>query len=106
MRAPLFVGIDVSQNQLDVAVRPGTAFQVTHDDTGMAEVVDKLQAVQPALIVLEATGGLEVPLWVTWKPDMARKVRVHPYTYKIPKETPLNSKAHHWSRPSSQNSCL
>ncbi len=62
MRAPLFVGIDVSQNQLDVAVRPGTAFQVTHDETGMAEVVDKLQAVQPALIVLEATGGLEVPL--------------------------------------------
>lgn len=62
MRAPVFVGIDVSQNQLDVALHPGSPFQVPHDEGGMAAVVDKLEAVQPILIVLEATGGLEVPL--------------------------------------------
>ena len=62
MRAPVFVGIDVSQRQLDVALQPGTPFQVTHDEVGIATVVDQLQAAEPNLIVLEASGGLEVPL--------------------------------------------
>ena len=62
MRAPVFVGIDVSQSQLDVACRPGTPVQMTHDEGGIANVVDDLKNLQPTLIVLEATGGLEVPL--------------------------------------------
>jgi transposase len=62
MSAEIFVGMDVSQGCVDVAVRPGTAFQITQDERGIAEAVERLQAVQPTLIVLEATGGLEVPL--------------------------------------------
>jgi transposase len=62
MSAACFVGMDVSQDTVDVAVHPGTVFQVTHDEPGIAEAVTRLQAVQPTLIVLEATGGLEVPL--------------------------------------------
>jgi transposase len=62
MRSAIFVGMDVSQDTVDVAVQPGTAFQVTNDESGVAEAVTQLQAVQPTLIVLEATGGLEVPL--------------------------------------------
>ena len=45
-----------------MAVHPGTAFQIVQDERGIAEAVERLQAVQPTLIVLEATGGLEVPL--------------------------------------------
>ena len=62
MSAEIFVGMDVSQAAVDVAVHPGTAFQMTHDERGIAQAVERLHALQPTLIVLEATGGLEVPL--------------------------------------------
>jgi transposase len=55
-----FVGIDVSKAALDVAVRPGdTAFRVANDPTGLAELVQRLRPIAPALVVLEATGGYE-----------------------------------------------
>ena len=61
MATPLsFVGIDVSKAALDVAVRPGdTAFRVANDPAGLAELVERLRPMAPALIVLEATGGYE-----------------------------------------------
>ncbi|MEQ1793539.1 MAG: transposase, partial [Nitrospira sp.] len=62
MSTAVFVGMDVSQACVDVAVHPGTVFQIAQDERGIAEAVERLQAVQPTLIVLEATGGLEVPL--------------------------------------------
>lgn len=62
MSTEVFVGMDVSQACVDVAVHPGTAFQIAQNERGIAEAVERLQAVQPTLIVLEATGGLEVPL--------------------------------------------
>lgn len=62
MSAAIFVGMDVSQDTVDVAVQPGTTFHLANDESGVAEAVTRLQAVQPTLIVLEATGGLEVPL--------------------------------------------
>ncbi len=62
MSGTCFDGMDVSQDTVDVVVHPGTAFQITNDEPGIAEAVQQLHAVQPTLIVLEATGGLEVPL--------------------------------------------
>jgi transposase len=62
MNTPLFVGIDVSQSQLDVAVRPGARFSVSNDEPGWATVAAQMRRLAPVLIVLEATGGLEVPL--------------------------------------------
>jgi transposase len=62
MSAEIFVGMDVSQSYVDVAVHPETTFQIAHDEQGIAHAVEQLQALQPTLIVLEATGGLEVPL--------------------------------------------
>jgi|SRR5215469_1948955 len=60
--APLCVGIDVSKAQLDIALRPDGQFVVPNDETGIAHVVERLRALPIALIVLEATGGLELPL--------------------------------------------
>jgi transposase len=60
--APWFVGIDVSKAQLDIALRPEGRFVVPNDETGRAHVVERLRALAVALIVLEATGGLELPL--------------------------------------------
>jgi transposase len=62
MSAEIFVGMDVSQACVDVAVQPGTGFQIPNDESGIVQAVERLHALQPTLIVLEATGGLEVPL--------------------------------------------
>jgi transposase len=57
----LFVGIDVSKERLDWAVNDGPAEgRVDHTDEGLAELVDRLRQLQPVLIVIEATGGLEM----------------------------------------------
>ena len=57
---PCCVGIDVAKAQLDIAVRPsGERWAVPNDAGGVVTLVDRLQALHPTLIVLEATGGLE-----------------------------------------------
>ncbi len=58
-----FVGIDVSKGTLDIGIEPtGEALRVVYDDKGIAQLVKRLVAVGPTLIVMEATGGLEVRL--------------------------------------------
>ncbi len=55
-----FVGIDVAKDRLDVHVRPsGEAFAVARDGEGLMALIERLRALEPALIVLEATGGFE-----------------------------------------------
>jgi len=58
-----FVGIDVSQRVLDVAVHPTCEqWQVLNDLGGLTALALRLQTLKPALVVLEATGGLERPI--------------------------------------------
>jgi transposase len=62
----LFVGIDVAQEQLDVCILPlDQTFQVPNTAAGRRQLVDQLRAraANPAdlLVVLESTGGLELP---------------------------------------------
>jgi transposase len=60
MDATVIVGIDVSKDRLDVAVRPGGhAFFVKRDGEGIAALVEKLGSLKPAAIAVEATGGFE-----------------------------------------------
>jgi len=62
----LFVGLDVAKDHLDVHTRPsGEAFMVAHDEAGLTELVTRLRAMAPALIVLEATGGYEATVAAT-----------------------------------------
>jgi len=57
----VFVGIDVSSNALDVGVRPsGEYWSATNTDEGIDELTGKLNDLKPELIVVEATGGLEI----------------------------------------------
>ena len=61
--ADVFVGVDVSKAQLDVAVRPsGKSWRVGNDEAGFAELVGHLKPLSPKLVVLEATGGYQAPL--------------------------------------------
>jgi transposase len=56
----VFVGIDVSKDRLDICVRPGEeAFAVARDPEGLERLVERLRAISPALVALEATGGYE-----------------------------------------------
>jgi transposase len=61
-----FVGIDVSQEVLDVHVRPdGTARPFANTPEGMAALLAWLQPLGATLIVLEASGGYEQEVLTT-----------------------------------------
>jgi transposase len=54
------VGIDVSKDQLDVAVRPtGEAFAVARTAAGLELLTARLREISPRVVALEATGGFE-----------------------------------------------
>ncbi len=62
MRTPVFVGIDVGKAHLDVARHDDDeTWRVDNDETGVEELVEQLVELDPELVVLEATGGFEVP---------------------------------------------
>lgn len=59
----MFVGIDVSKDQLDVCVRPeNTVRSFGNDETGWTALRELLLPLQAERVVLEATGGYEVAL--------------------------------------------
>lgn len=54
------VGVDTGKSQLDIYVRPlDIYFTVANDQEGIKEAIRKLKALNPARIVIEATGRLE-----------------------------------------------
>lgn len=60
--SPSFIGIDVSKARLDVAWRPdNTLKSFENHEAGIQQLVDCLAATPASRIVLEATGGLEMP---------------------------------------------
>jgi hypothetical protein len=60
---PIFVGIDVSKAHLDSAVRPGDlTSRDRNDPAGTDALVSRLKPLAPSLVVVEAAGGMELPL--------------------------------------------
>ena len=54
------VGIDVSKDRLDVAVRPsGEVFAVERNASGVDRLIERMRSMSPHMIALEATGGFE-----------------------------------------------
>jgi len=63
MSQPAFVGIDVSKDTLEVHILPSDEhFQVTYDQEGINQIIQKLQALPLQVVIMEATGGYEKPL--------------------------------------------
>jgi len=59
----VFVGIDISKQSLDVHIAPpGQSLKVAYDEAGVAQLVQRVEAAQPTLVVMEATGGYEARL--------------------------------------------
>lgn len=62
MSDEVFVGIDVSKAQLDVAVLPSReTWRVENEPASLRRLSRRLKELAPKLIVMEATGGLEIP---------------------------------------------
>ena len=60
---PRYVGIDVSKARVDVAVRPtGQRWGVSYNESEVEELVAQMVDLRPNLVLLEATGGLELSL--------------------------------------------
>lgn len=58
-----FIGLDVSKEFLDLAVRPaGRIWRCANTAVAFETLIPELTALAPTLIVMEATGGLELPV--------------------------------------------
>lgn len=74
-----YVGIDVSKGRLDVAIgEQGEFWNVVNDEKGIAKLVDRMKAEQPELVVLESTGGLELPVMTELYASKVRVALVNP----------------------------
>ncbi len=56
----VWVGVEVSKDSLDVAVRPGDeSWSEQNSQAGIKALIRSLKKLSPQRIVLEATGGYE-----------------------------------------------
>ena len=59
----IYVGIDVSKDRIDVAVRPtGRSWSVSYNEVEVDGLVSELSGLAPEAVIAESTGGLELPL--------------------------------------------
>ena len=90
-----YVGIDVSKAQVDVAVRPtGQRWVVSYDETGLGELVSQMEDLGPSLVLLEASGGLELPLVAALAAAALPVVVVNPVRFETSPGPPGR-----WPRP-------
>jgi len=71
----VFVGVDVSKERLDVALRPsGECFGEANDESAVGRLVKRLKPLDCARVIVEATGGYETVvvagLWAAGVPVM------------------------------------
>lgn len=75
---PIYVGVDVSLEKLDVHMLPaGEHLQVPNDEQGYQQLRERFLALPPELIILEATGGYERDLLRNLATAQLRVVRVN-----------------------------
>ena len=78
-REATYVGIDVAKAKVDVAVRPtGVRWEVPNDEAGARQLVSRLKGLEPVMVLLEASGGLELPLVAALAAEAVPVVVVNP----------------------------
>jgi len=76
---PIYVGVDISQERLDIATTvKDKIWSVGYDDEGLKKVRAHLRRLKPERIILEATGKLERPLVAALVADGLPVVVVNP----------------------------
>ncbi len=79
MKENSYIGIDISKQTIDMLVYPtGEICDFANDNIGIEKAVAWIQNVTPALIVMEATGGLELPLYIALEMAQCRIAVVNP----------------------------
>jgi len=79
MKEGNYVGIDISKETLDVLVCPtGEIAKFANDNAGIGHAINWLKKVSPELIVMEATGGLEMPIYITLAEAQYRVAVINP----------------------------
>ena len=74
-----YVGVDVAKARLDVAVRPsGDKWDVSRDEAGVRQLVSRLRPLEPVMVLLEASGGLELPVVAALAAEAVPVVVVNP----------------------------
>ena len=74
-----YVGIDVAKAQVDVAVRPTDGrWESPNDEAGVRQLVSRLKTLEPVMVLLEASGGLELPLVAALAAEAVPVVVVNP----------------------------
>ena len=58
-----FIGIDISKNRLDVHILPKNLSETyPYETQAVSRLIEKLKAIAPTIIVMEATGGYEISI--------------------------------------------
>ena len=74
-----YVGIDVAKAQVDVAIRPtNDRWEIPRDEAGIRKLVSQMKTLQPVMVLLEASGGLEVTLVAALAAEAVPVVVVNP----------------------------
>lgn len=59
----VYAGIDVAKASMDVAVHSsGQCWSFPNNDKGITQAVSQLQKLAPTIVIMEATGGMEIPM--------------------------------------------
>jgi transposase len=77
-RTPLFVGIDVAQEHLDVALTGQPVRRIKYHPRAIETLIRRLTKQRPERIIVESTGGLEVDLAVALAAAQLPVVIVNP----------------------------
>ncbi len=79
MEEAVCIGVDVAKSTLDMAVTNSEeARQFVNDDKGIGQAVSYIAGLKPAMIILEATGNLEMPLAAALQADRLPVVVINP----------------------------
>jgi transposase len=74
-----YVGIDVAKAQVDVAIRPtNDRWEIPRDEAGIRKLVSQMKTLEPVMVLLEASGGLELPLVAALAAEAVPVVVVNP----------------------------
>ena len=78
-RQETYVGIDVAKAGMDVAARPSDeSWAISNDETGIRRLVSRVRTLEPDLVLLETSGGLELPIVATLAVEAMPVVVVNP----------------------------
>ena len=74
-----YVGIDVAKAQVDVAIRPtNDRWEIPRDEAGIRKLVSQMKTLEPVMVLMEASGGLELPLVAALAAEAVPVVVVNP----------------------------